>query len=125
MSNVLAFPALEKTAETLLARLESQAENLEEKYVMLEELHGNLHDAEKEAECMEARYNEVMEEYAKVVGTENIPRILLEYSSNARIDINAETLEYVFTLAQDISEAPAQYSLGLFEENEDEDEKED
>ena len=120
MSNVLAFPAVEKTAETLLARLESQAEALEEKYVSLEDLHGKLHDAEKEAECMEARYNEVMEEYAKLVGTENIPRILLEYSSNARIDINADTLEYVFTLADDISKAPTQYSLGLFED-EDED----
>jgi len=33
-SNVLAFPVVEKTAETLLARLESQAEALEEKYVL-------------------------------------------------------------------------------------------
>ena len=120
MSNVLAFPAVEKTAETLLARLESQAEALEEKYVVLEELHGSLHDAEKEAECMEARYNEVMEEYAKLVGTENIPRILLEYSSNARVNVDSDTLEYILTLAEDISKAPTQYSLGLFEENEDE-----
>ena len=120
MSNVLAFPAVEKTAETLLARLESQAEALEEKYVSLEDLHGKLHDAEKEAECMESRYNEVMEEYAKVVGTENIPKILLEYSSNARVNVDSDTLEYILTLAEDISKAPTQYSLGLFEENEDE-----
>jgi len=121
MSNVLAFPALEKTAQTLLARLESQAENLEEKYVLLEELHGKLHDAEKEAECMEARYNEVMEEYAKLVGTENVPRVLLEYASNCRIDVNADTLEYIFTLADDVSKAPTQYSLGLFPEDDNED----
>jgi len=121
MSNVLAFPALEKTAQTLLARLESQAENLEEKYVLLEELHGKLHDAEKEAECMEARYNEVMEEYAKLVGTENVPRVLLEYASNCRIDVNSDTLEYIFTLADDVSKAPTQYSLGLFPEDDNED----
>jgi hypothetical protein len=121
MSKVLAFPAIEKTAQTLLARLESQAENLEEKYVLLEELHGKLHDAEKEAECMEARYNEVMEEYAKLVGTENVPRVLLEYASNCRIDVNADTLEYIFTFADDVSKAPTQYSLGLFPEDDNED----
>jgi hypothetical protein len=121
MSKVLAFPAIEKTAQTLLARLESQAENLEEKYVLLEELHGKLHDAEKEAECMEARYNEVMEEYAKLVGTENVPRVLLEYASNCRIDVNSDTLEYIFTFADDVSKAPAQYSLGLFPEDDNED----
>jgi hypothetical protein len=121
MSKVLAFPAVEKTAQTLLARLESQAENLEEKYVLLEELHGKLHDAEKEAECMEARYNEVMEEYAKLVGTENVPKILLEYASNCRIDVNSDTLEYIFTFADDVSKAPTQYSLGLFPEDDNED----
>ena len=122
MSNVLEFPAVEKTTETLLARLESQAENLEERYVLLEDLHCKLHDAEKEAECMEARYNEVMEEYAKLVGTENVPKILLEYASNCRIDVNADTLEYIFTFAKDVSQAPAQFTLDLFG---DEDEKED
>ena len=121
VSNVLMFPAVEKTAETLLARLEAQAEHLEEKYVLLEDLHGKLHDAEKEAECMENSYNEVMEEYAKMVGTENIPRVLLEYASNCRIDVNADTLEYILTFADDMSKAPTQYSLGLFEEDNDED----
>ena len=122
MSNVLMFPAVEKTAETLLARLESQAEHLEEKYVLLEDLHGKLHDAEKEAECMESSYNEIMEEYAKLVGTENIPRVLLEYASNCRIDVNSDTMEYIFTFAKDLAEAPAQFTLDLFGE---EDEKED
>lgn len=117
-SNVLAFPAVEKSAETLLARLESQAESLEQKYVLLEELHGSLHDAEQEAECMEQRYNEVMQDYAKIVGTENIPRVLLEYCSNARVDVNADTLEYIFTLTEDIAQAPAQ--LGLFGEEDEE-----
>ena len=121
-SNVLAFPAVEKTAETLLARLESQAEALEEKYVLLEDLHGSLHDAEKEAECMESRYNEVMEDYARIVGTENIPRVLLEYASNCRIDVNSDTMEYILTFADDVSKAPAQFTLDLFGE---EDEKED
>jgi len=122
VSNVLAFPAVEKTAETLLARLESQAEALEEKYVLLEDLHGSLHDAEKEAECMESRYNEVMEDYARIVGTENIPRVLLEYASNCRIDVNSDTMEYILTFANDLAEAPAQFTLDLLGE---EDEKED
>ena len=121
-SNVLAFPAVEKTAETLLARLESQAEALEEKYVLLEDLHGSLHDAEKEAECMESRYNEVMEDYARIVGTENIPRVLLEYASNCRIDVNSDTMEYILTFANDLAEAPSQFTLDLLGE---EDEKED
>ena len=113
MTNILEFPALEKTAATLLARLESQAEALEEKYVMLEELHGNLHDAEKEAECMESAYDEVMSQYAKKVGSANVPKVLLQYSTNASITLTTEDMQYVLSFdPENIEDGP--YQIDLF-----------
>ena len=58
-----------------------------------------------------------MLEYAKLVGTENIPKGLLEYASNARIDVNADTAEYILTFATEIADAPAQFTLDLFGED--------
>lgn len=122
MGRVVEFPIKKKAAETILARLNARAENLEEKYVVLDKIHAELHKAEEEADCMESRYNEVMLEYAKLVGTENIPKDLLEYASNCRIDVNADTAEYILTFANEIADAPAQFTLDLLGE---EDEKED
>ena len=111
MTNIIEFPAVEKTAATLLARLESQAEALEEKYVILEELHGNLHDAEKEAECMESAYDEVMSEYAKKVGSANVPKVLLQYSTNASITLTTDDLQFVLSFDSENVEEPYQTDL--------------
>lgn len=111
MTNIIEFPAVEKTAATLLARLESQAEALEEKYVMLEELHGNLHDAEKEAECMESAYDEVMSEYAKKVGSANVPKVLLQYSTNASVTLTTDDLQFVLSFDPENVEKPHQTDL--------------
>jgi hypothetical protein len=111
MTNIIEFPAVEKTAATLLARLESQAEALEEKYVILEELHGNLHDAEKEAECMESAYDEVMSEYAKKVGSANVPKVLLQYSTNASITLTTDDLQFVLSFDPENVEEPYQTDL--------------
>jgi hypothetical protein len=111
MTNIIEFPAVEKTAATLLARLESQAEALEEKYVILEELHGNLHDVEKEAECMESAYDEVMSEYAKKVGSANVPKVLLQYSTNASITLTTDDLQFVLSFDPENVEEPYQTDL--------------
>ena len=111
MTNIIEFPALEKTAAALLARLESQAEALEEKYVMLEDLHGKLHDAEQETECMEASYDEVMSAYAKKVGSANIPKVLLQYSTNASITVTTGDLQYVLSFNPENVEEPHQTDL--------------
>ena len=111
MTNIIEFPAVEKTAATLLARLESQAEALEEKYVILEELHGNLHDAENEAECMESAYDEVMSEYAKKVGSANVPKVLLQYSTNASITLTTDDLQFVLSFDPENVEEPYQTDL--------------
>ena len=112
MTNIIEFPAVEKTAATLLARLESQAEALEETYVMLEDLHGQLQDAEKEAECMERTYDEVMSEYAKKVGSANVPKVLLQYSTNASITLTTDDLQFVLSFdSENVEDSPYQVDL--------------
>jgi hypothetical protein len=98
MGRVVEFPTIEKATNTLLSRLESEAEHLEELYVSLEELHGALHETEIEADKREKTYNVMMNDYAKLVGAENIPHVLLQYCSNAKISANAEELQYVFEI---------------------------
>ena len=98
MGRVVEFPTIEKASSTLLARLDSEAEVLEELYVQLEELHGALHETELEADKREKAYNVMMNDYAKLVGAENIPHVLLQYCSNAKINVDADKLEYVLEL---------------------------
>ena len=98
MGRVVEFPTIEKATSTLLARLDSEAEVLEELYVQLEELHGKLHQTELEADKREKAYNVMMNDYAKLVGAENIPHVLLQYCSNAKINVDADKLEYVLEL---------------------------
>ena len=112
MTNVIEFPAMEQTTAALLSRLESQAEALEEKYVLLENLHGELHDAEQEAECMESRYDEVMSEYAKKVGSANVPKVLLQYSTHATITLTTDDMQYVLSFDPENVEDP--YTPDLF-----------
>ena len=119
MGRVVEFPTIEKATNTLLSRLESEAENLEELYVALEELHGALHETELEADRREKAYNVMMNDYAKLVGAENIPHVLLQYCSNAKISANADKLEYVFELDTGEGERE-QYSFDfLGDDNED------
>lgn len=115
MGRVVEFPTIEKATSTLLARLDSEAEVLEELYVQLEELHGALHETELEADKREKAYNVMMNDYAKLVGAENIPHVLLQYCSNAKINVDADKLEYVLEL-----DSGEQYSLDfLGDDNED------
>lgn len=119
MGNVIEFPTTEKTTNTLLNRLESEAENLEELYVSLEELHGTLHETEIEADKREKAYNVLMNDYANLVGPENIPHTLLQYCSTAKISANAEELQYVFEVESEEG-VKQQYSFEfLGEDNED------
>lgn len=119
-SKVLEFPVKKKTAETILARLNAQAENLEEKYVVLDRIHAELHKTEEEADCMESSYNEAMVEYADMVGIENVPKVLLGYASNVRIDVTGEVWIWKgFDCKRDygVPDAPAQFTLDLFGED--------
>jgi len=108
MGNVVEFPTNEKATSTLLARLDAGAEVLEELYVQLEQMHGALHDAEIEADKLEKAYNTMMNDYAKLVGAENIPHALLQYCSNAKISVDADKLEWVLEL-----DSGEQYSLNF------------
>ena len=115
MGKVVEFPTIEKATSTLLARLESEAEYLEELYLGLEDLHGTLHETELKADQREKHYNAMMSDYAKLVGAENIPHVLLQYCSNAKVSANADKLEYVLEL-----DTGEQYSFEfLGEDNED------
>ena len=119
MGNVIEFPTSEKTMSTLLARLESEAEYLEELYLALEDLHGTLHETELKADQREKNYNLIMNEYANLVGPENIPHVLLQYCSTAKISANAEELQYVFEVESEEG-VKQQYSFEfLGEDNED------
>ena len=119
MGKVVEFPTAEKATNNLLARLEVGAENLEELYVALEAMHGKLHEEELKADLLEKHYNVLMNDYAKLVGAENIPHVLLQYCSNAKISANADELQYTFEL--DMGEGEKQqYSFEFIgEDNED------
>jgi hypothetical protein len=88
MSKVIEFPTSERKAVSLLQQLESGAEDLEELYELLDNLHSQLHKAEESAEKIEATYNKNMREYVKHVPIDEVPLVLMQYSSEARMSMN-------------------------------------
>ena len=88
MSKVIEFPTSERKAVALLQQLESGAEDLEELYQTLDALHSQLHEAEESAEKVEATYNKNMREYVKHVPISEVPLVLMQYSSEARMSMN-------------------------------------
>ena len=99
MSKVLEFPVSERKAVTILQHLESGAEELEELYEVLDEIHRQLHEAEERATVLEAQYNTSMREYLKHVDIKDVPLILMQYSSEARISMDGEEGVISFTMA--------------------------
>ena len=87
MSKVLEFPTSERKAVTILQQLESGAEDLEELYQTLDILHKKLHDTEESAELVEATYNKNMREYVKYEPIAEVPLVLMQYSSEARMSM--------------------------------------
>ena len=90
MSKVIEFPTSERKAVTILQQLESGAEDLEELYQVLDDLHRQLHDTEESAELVEATYNKNMREYVKHVPIAEVPLVLMQYSSEARMTMNED-----------------------------------
>ncbi len=120
-NNILMFPVLEKTAETMKKRLEAQTQKLEEKYVELDEVHAKLHALEEQTSCMEERFNTALQDYAKVVGVENVPVSLMEYCSNAQVNIDGDALTFTLKkVVDELVEVPTQYSFNLENESEEE-----
>jgi hypothetical protein len=96
MSKVIEFPTSERKAVALLQQLESSAEDLEELYQTLDALHAQLHEAEETAERVEATYNKNMREYVKHVPIAEVPLVLMQYSSEARMSMS-EDLQVSFS----------------------------
>ena len=103
MSKVIEFPTSERKAVAILQQLESGAEDLEELYQTLDALHAQLHEAEETAERVEATYNKNMREYVKHVPITEVPLVLMQYSSEARMSMG-EDMQVTFSFEGEESE---------------------
>lgn len=104
MSRVLEFPTSERKAVTILQQLESGAEELEELYATLDELHRQLHDAEETATVLENNYNTNIREYVKHVDISEVPLVLMQYSSEARISMNDDVITFTLADKEELNE---------------------
>ena len=103
MSKVIEFPTSERKAVTILQQLESGAEDLEELYQVLDDLHRQLHDTEESAELVEATYNKNMREYVKHVPIAEVPVKSIEAPNR----VPFETSKPVILSCAVTSESPA------------------
>ena len=79
--SVVQFPTKKVQTNVLYEELKKSAEQLEENYVLLDQLHQGIHVMEQSTSELEQAYNESISEYVDMVGLENADLGLLEYST--------------------------------------------
>jgi len=90
MSKVIAFPTKDVRQTNLYNQLCSYHALLDNKYKHLDKLHGTLNDLEIEAQELEQDYDGILAQYAELVGVDNLEVVLLQYSSEAIIEVTGE-----------------------------------
>ena len=89
-STVLQFPTAVVKQDRMKEELTELSEQLEETYQLLDQLHQGLHVLEKDSDEKEQYYDVKLKQYIDEVGIENIPTILLSYSSNVLCKADAD-----------------------------------
>jgi hypothetical protein len=89
-STVLQFPTAVVKQDRMKEELTELSEQLEETYQLLDQLHQGLHVLEKDSDEKEQYYDVKLKQYIDEVGIENIPTILLSYSSHVLCKANAD-----------------------------------
>ena len=82
---LLQFPTAIVKESKCRHELDQRIAELEENYILLDQLHEGLHLMEKECAILEQEYNKELKEYAKVVGNEQLEIKYLEYSTEATV----------------------------------------
>ena len=79
--SVVQFPTKKVRSIVLYEELKLGAEQLEDNYVLLDQLHQGIHVMEESTSDLEKAYNARISEYVDMVGIENADLSLLEYST--------------------------------------------
>lgn len=82
---LLQFPTTVVQASKCKHELDQRIEELEENYILLDQLHEGLHRMEQELSKLEMEYNEELKAYAKIVGNEQLEIKYLEYCTEATV----------------------------------------
>ena len=88
--SVVQFPTKKVQSIILHEELKKSAEQLEENYVLLDQLHQGIHVMEQSTSELEQAYNESISEYVDMVGIENADLGLLEYSTVVGVQMDKD-----------------------------------
>ena len=92
MTNVVHFPTKEVKIDKIKDYLDNAMETLEENYQLLDQLHQGLHVMEKASDELEQAYDVALKQYIDEVGIENVPQLMLSYSSNVLCKVEGEEM---------------------------------
>ena len=88
--SVVQFPTKKVRSTVLYEELKLGAEQLEDNYVLLDQLHQGIHVMEQSTSELEQAYNESISEYVDLVGIENADLGLLEYSTVVGVQMDKD-----------------------------------
>jgi len=94
MSTILEFPTSHRRAEALRGQLVNEMSELDTLYVELDEAHEIVHGLEERAASQEKWFDDCLREYASLIGSENLEVEMLQYSSNTKIVVNADSKDF-------------------------------
>lgn len=82
---LLQFPTAVVKESKCRHELDQRIAEMEENYILLDQLHEGLHLMEQEVSKLEKEYNEELKAYAKIIGNDQLEIKYLEYSTDATV----------------------------------------
>jgi septum formation topological specificity factor MinE len=90
MSNIIKFPTKNTYQGSLYHQLRDFHDQMDEIYTVIDNHHYNLNNSIGVAQTLETEYDEVLAKYVKLVGAEDVEVRMLQYSSNAIVEVDAD-----------------------------------
>ena len=90
MSNIIEFPTKDTQTDDLYLKLGSYHVRMDEVYANIDQLHCDFQRLLEEAKELEIDYDELLAKYVDLVGADDLEVRMLQYSSNAVVEVDAD-----------------------------------
>lgn len=90
MSNIIKFPTKTGSQGDLYHQLRGFHDQMDKVYTVIDKHHYDLSKLIEAAQILETEYDKVLAKYVDIVGADDVEVQMLQYSSNAIVEVDAD-----------------------------------
>ena len=90
MSNIIKFPSKTGSQGDLYHKLRWFHDQMDKVYTVVDKHHYDLNKVIESAQTLETEYDKVLAKYVDIVGADDVEVRMLQYSSNAIVEVDAD-----------------------------------